>query len=214
MVTHYNLGRVLNKSGRPTEAEKAFRQTIAMAETFDHDFLNQFDVSFLVKLYFNFASSLTAQGKPDEAEEAFRKLLELKPKSPAVHNNLAWEFATCADPKLRNGKRAIELAKKAIELDPKQGNWWITLCAAHYCAGNWKDALAALEQSMKLRKGGDEYDWFFMAMVHWKLGDKTQARSWYDKAVPLMEKNRPDVQDLIRVRAEAAALLGVKLKKD
>jgi eukaryotic-like serine/threonine-protein kinase len=215
IVTHYNLGRVLNKSGRPTEAEKAFRQTIAMAETFDHDFLDQSDMNFfLVKLYFNFASSLTAQGKPDDAEEAFRKLLELKPMSPAVHNNLAWEFATCADPKLRNGRRAVELAKKAVELDPKQGNWWITLGAAHYCAGNWKDALAALDKAMALRNGGDEYDWFFMAMVHWKLGDKTQARSWYDKAVPLMEKNRPDVEDLIRFRAEATALLGVKLKKD
>ena len=51
-------------------------------------------------------------------------------------------------------------------------------------------------------------------MAHWKLGDKTQARSWYDKAVPWMEKNQPKNEELIRFRDEAAALLGVNEKQD
>ena len=50
-------------------------------------------------------------------------------------------------------------------------------------------------------------------MAHWQLGDKPQARSWYDKAVPWMEKNQPKNEELVRFRAEAAALLGVKAKR-
>ena len=85
---------------------------------------------------------------------------------------------------------------------------------AHYRAGDWKAAIEALTKSMELRNGGDSNDWFFLAMAHWQLGDKTQARSWYDKAVPWMEKNQPKDEELLRFRAEAAALLGVKEKKD
>ncbi len=211
MWTHENLGLLLNNSGRPQEAEKVFRQSIAVGEAFEHDFPNQGNMNWLTKGYLSLASSLTAQGKPEEAERAYRELLERAPHSALIHNNFAWLLATCADPKLRNGKRAVELAKKAVELEPKQGKWWNTLGAAHYCAGNWKDALTALEKSMELRKGGDAFDWFLLAMAHWKLRDKTQARSWYDKAVPWMEKNQPKDDELIRFRAEAAALLGVKL---
>ena len=55
---------------------------------------------------------------------------------------------------------------------------------------------------------------FFLAMAHWQLADKPQAHSWYDKAVSWMEKNQPKDEELIRFRAEAAALLGVKEKKN
>ena len=54
---------------------------------------------------------------------------------------------------------------------------------AHYRAGDWKASLTALEKSMELRKGGDSFDWFFLAMAHWQLGEKDEAREWYDRAV-------------------------------
>jgi len=56
---------------------------------------------------------------------------------------------------------------------------------------------------MELRKGGDSLDWFFLAMTRWQLGDKQEARKWYDKAVQWMEKNQPKDEELIRFRAEA-----------
>ena len=66
---------------------------------------------------------------------------------------------------------------------------------------------------MDLRKGGDAYDWFFVAMAHWQLGDKTKAREWYEKAVGWMEKKRPDDAELKRFRAEAAELLEISSAK-
>ena len=49
-------------------------------------------------------------------------------------------------------------------------------------------------------------------MAHWQLGDKKQARQWYDKAVSWMDKNKPQDDELRRFRAEAEALLGIPEK--
>ena len=80
---------------------------------------------------------------------------------------------------------------------------------AQYRAGEWQAAIEALEKSMELRKGGDAVDWFFLAMAHWQLGHKDEARKWYDKAVEWMDKNQPKNEELLRFRAEAAELLGI-----
>jgi tetratricopeptide (TPR) repeat protein len=72
---------------------------------------------------------------------------------------------------------------------------------------DWKAAVTALEKSRELSKGGNSFDWFFLAMAHWQLGDKEQARTWYDQAVQWMEKNQPNDAELCRFRAEAAQLL-------
>ena len=66
---------------------------------------------------------------------------------------------------------------------------------------------------MELRKGGDSFDWFFLAMAHWQLGEKDKAREWYDRAVQWMDKNQPKNEELRRFRAEAAELLELKEKK-
>src|SRR5882757_1697929 len=110
-------------------------------------------------------------------------------------------------------QQAVELAKKSIGLTPKHGSNWNTLGVAQYRAGDWKAAVAALTKSMELRKGGDSTDWFFLAMAHWQLGDKEEARKWYDRAAAWMDKNQPKNEELRRFRAEAAELLGVKGKE-
>ena len=148
-------------------------------------------------------------GDTNGPERAYRKLLELSPQDPAAHNDLAWLLATCPEVRLRDAGRALELAKKAVELAPKVGAYWNTLGAAQYRAADWKASVSALEKSRELRNGGDSFDWFVLAMAHWQLGDKEQARKWYDQAVQWMEKNRPQDEELRRFRAEAAALLGL-----
>src|SRR5262249_31177224 len=138
----------------------------------------------------------------DKACGDYSKLIELDPKNASPLNDLAWLFATCRDSKFRNPNRAVELARKSVELTPKDGNHWNTLGVAHYRAGDWKAAIAALEKSMELRKGGDSFDWFFLAMAHWQLGKKEESRKWNDKAVAWMEKNNPKDEELVRFRAE------------
>ena len=48
-----------------------------------------------------------------------------------------------------------------------------------------------------------------MAMAHSQLGDKEQARKWYDRAVAWMEKNDPKNEELARFRVEAEDLLKI-----
>jgi hypothetical protein len=49
----------------------------------------------------------------------------------------------------------------------------------------------------------------FLAMTHWQLGERDEARQWYGKAVEWIEKHQSDDDQLRRFRAEAAQLLGV-----
>jgi tetratricopeptide (TPR) repeat protein len=122
-------------------------------------------------------------------------------------------LATCPDANLRQPARAVELAKKAVELAPQAGHLWTTLGVAQYRATDGKAAIEALAKSMKLSNGGDSVQWFFLAMAHWKLAQKEEARKWYDRAVQWMEKNAPQNEELRRFRAEAEELLGIKRKE-
>jgi uncharacterized protein HemY len=101
------------------------------------------------------------------------------------------------------------LAQKAVQRAPRAGPYWNTLGVAHYRAGDWKAAVAALNKSMELGQGGDSSDWFFLALAHGRLGDKAQARQWYDQALRWMQQHKPADEELRRFRPEAAALLGL-----
>jgi tetratricopeptide (TPR) repeat protein len=81
---------------------------------------------------------------------------------------------------------------------------------AHYRAGNWKDAVAEIGESIDLKQSGDAYDWFFLAMSHWQLGEREKAKKYFDQAVEWTEKNKPNENELRRFRAEAAELLEIK----
>ncbi|HEV2294793.1 MAG TPA: tetratricopeptide repeat protein, partial [Tepidisphaeraceae bacterium] len=133
--------------------------------------------------------------------------------SPNDLNELAWRLATANGPLSRDPhavRTAVQLAAKAAELRPDDGSIRNTLGVTHYRTGDWKAAIAALEKAMELRNGGDSFDCFFLAMAHWQLDNEDEARQWYERAVKWMEKKAPANEELLRFRAEAAELLGIK----
>jgi tetratricopeptide (TPR) repeat protein len=107
----------------------------------------------------------------------------------------------------------VECAKKAVEIAPDVKYAWNTLGAAYYRADEWVKSVTALEKSMEIRDGGDSFDWFFLAMAHQKLGHEKEARQWYDRSVRWMEQNAPQHDELLRLRAEARALLQIQETK-
>ncbi|HET6880872.1 MAG TPA: protein kinase [Pirellulales bacterium] len=149
-------------------------------------------------------------GKPSVAIDAYAEAIEVEPTNASAHNNLAWLYATCPALELRDPAKALALAKKTVELRPTDGTGWNTLGVAQYRTGDWKAAAEVLNRAMELRKGGDAFDWFFLAMAHCQQGDKKQAGKWYDQAVAWMEKNHPNDEELSRFRAEATELLGTQ----
>jgi tetratricopeptide (TPR) repeat protein len=161
----------------------------------------------------------THLGQWDKAVADLSRILELAPDNAEPHNDLAWFLATCPDAKVRDPGRAVELAKRAVELSPKEGNYWNTLGVAHYRAGDWKPCIETLEKSMELPQGGDAFDFFFLAMAHWQLGHKDEAQKWQEKAVQWMHKNEEALKkdklhdaELRRFRAEAEKLLKIEKK--
>jgi len=124
-------------------------------------------------------------------------------------NNLAWLLATYSDPKRRDPEAAVGYARRAVELVPESGNDWNTLGVAYYRAGKWEDAKSSLERSMNLRNGGDSFDWFFLCLVHHKLGQPEEARQWYEKAMRWYHQYKRDDRELHRFQAEAARELGL-----
>jgi tetratricopeptide (TPR) repeat protein len=105
---------------------------------------------------------------------------------------------------------AVKDATRRTEAD--FADCWNTLGVAHYRAGELKEAIAALE---KCRELDDEWsNPFFLAMAHWELGHKDEARRWYDKGVKWIDRWGRSNPSLIRFRGEAAQLLGVAEKED
>ena len=162
------------------------------------------------------------QGRFAEAGKVYEQSLAslrriLSPKTPEVKramNGYAWMLATTSDPRFRDPHRAVKLAKEVVEHAPKFGDKWTTLGVASHRAGDWKNAIIALEKSETLAPGRfSAINDFFLAMAHWKLGEKDKAREWYDRAVLWMDKNQPNNEELRRFRAEAAQLLERKEKK-
>jgi serine/threonine protein kinase/Flp pilus assembly protein TadD len=219
LVTNYSdLGTLLGQTGRGREAEAAFHEALDIGQQLATEFpaVRAYRED-LAAAHTGLGNLLWEMGRAREAEAAFRKALVLKSElaaaSPGNHsfqNALGWFLATCPAPTLRDPVRAVTLARKAVELQPRSPSYHNTLGIAHFRAGEWKPAAAALEKAIELC----EYDpkpesAFFLAMVRSQLGEKEKAREWYTKAVAWMEKNRPKDEELKRCRAEAAELLGI-----
>jgi WD40 repeat protein/serine/threonine protein kinase len=237
------LGLLLKASGRPREAEEARREAMAslqklpskaqltlafhfsvLADVFrasghagEADAASRQSVELgreEAMIWFKRARFDVELGRTEEALTDISKLIALSPTDATIHNDLAWLLATCPDAKRYDPSRAVGLAKRAVELAPAMQIHWNTLGVAHYRAGDWKAAIEALTKSEELAPRKNRgFNAFFLAMAHWQLGDKPQARSWFDKAVQLMEPD-PNDEELIRFRAEVAALLEVNEQKD
>jgi tetratricopeptide (TPR) repeat protein len=207
--THFRRGRLYAQLSRHEEAAADYSRVIELDPKEPGAWYNDPKEALPWR---NRASCYLSLCQYEKAIADLNKVLRANPDDGATHKNLAWVLATCADSKWRDAVQAVEHAKKAVDLDPKQGSYWNTLGVANYRAGDWKAAVAALEKSMELRKGGDSFDWFFLAMARWQLGDKKDARKWYDHAVLWMGKNQPNNEELQRFRLEAGKLLAIEKK--
>jgi serine/threonine protein kinase/Flp pilus assembly protein TadD len=132
------------------------------------------------------------------------------PEEPNYVRSLAWNLATCLDPKFRDIARAVREAERLVKMPPVAVISWTTLGVAYYQAGDWKAAVDALERAVNLSgKQGDGMDWIFLAMAHWQLGNKEEARRWYDRSAKGIDQHAPNNEEVRRFHAEAAALLKI-----
>jgi tetratricopeptide (TPR) repeat protein len=92
-----------------------------------------------------------------EAIGKYREALRLDPDLAEAHNNLAWLYATCDDPKFRNPHAALEHAQRSVELTQwKDGNSIDTLAEAYYVNGNYQQAVDIQKKALELEPDNKE----------------------------------------------------------
>jgi len=101
--------------------------------------------------------ALLSVGRQAEAIKDYEKAIEVDSKDSGVLNNLAWVLATSPDEKLRDGKRALELAKQACELtDYKEAHILSTLAAAYAECGDMDKAIEWSRKAVELGEGEEK----------------------------------------------------------
>ncbi|MBI3408694.1 MAG: protein kinase [Planctomycetes bacterium] len=138
--------------------------------------------------------------------------LVLQPRDSFAANNLAWLLVT-GPTELRDPKRALPLAQKAVELNSNTSAFRNTLGVVHYRLGEYAEAIQHLEKSLTLPKNRlDASDHFFLALCHHRLGDAGKALAHFDQAQRWMKTRRnltaSEQAELKSIQREAEMELG------
>jgi serine/threonine protein kinase/uncharacterized protein HemY len=209
-----SLGDLLTPAGQIAKAEEAYQEGLPICKELAAHIQEPGKYGEgLANCSFGLAHLLVITGRTKQAKELCDNVLKVAPKNPGARARLAWRLGTCPDEELRDHAQALQLAEAAVKTAPTDGTTWRSLGVARFRNGDLKGAVAALEKSMKLANGQDEsFNTFFLAMTFWRLGEKEQARQWYDQAVAWMKQNLPHDEELRRFRAEAEEVLSINHK--
>ncbi len=176
--------------------------------------------------YYHIGMELWYQKERAQAREYFRRAVAAFDAALGrgsdqilIIQHSLWFMTVCPDPEYRQPGRALQLARKLVDLATPQGHDrkhysggvrpLFTLGLAYYRAGEYARALKTLEESCQRRGGGDAYEWFIIAMAHAKLGNETSARKHCDEAVRWTRSNRYGDFELHFFDDEAAELPGL-----
>jgi tetratricopeptide (TPR) repeat protein len=140
-IAQYNLGSVLLDHGLAGDAlaplQKAVELKPGMAEA-----------------HYKLANTLAQLGRAGEAVSQYEKALQLAPDYVQALNNLAWVLAAAPDVSLRNGARAVELARRANGLTGGQNPMMLgTLAVAYAGTGNYAEAIATVQRALQFAGG-------------------------------------------------------------
>lgn len=90
-------------------------------------------------------------GHWEKAAEVYERILKLNPADSGVLNNYAWLLATCPDDRLRDGKRALEMAVSACEITfYAEAHILSTLASAHAELGDFEKAREWARKAVEL----------------------------------------------------------------
>jgi tetratricopeptide (TPR) repeat protein len=100
------------------------------------------------------------------ARAAYEEALRDEHENATPLNNLAWILSTCPVATLRDGKRAVELAKRACELTERKDVGFLdTLAAAFAETGDFKAAVETQREALALLPKGNPVE----AQYHGRL---------------------------------------------
>ncbi|MCK4277049.1 MAG: tetratricopeptide repeat protein, partial [Phycisphaerae bacterium] len=135
---YINLGRILTRLGRHQEAIPNYRQAAGLQP-------DNADVLYALGI------TLEKLGKTAQAVEAYDRALRANPNLPHAMNKLAWILATCPDPTVRDGNRALALIEKLCTATRfRYAPHLDALAAAYAETGQFERAVATARLAIKL----------------------------------------------------------------
>ncbi|HZL42164.1 MAG TPA: tetratricopeptide repeat protein, partial [Verrucomicrobiae bacterium] len=135
---HYNLANLLAAAGRLDEAIDHYGRAVILMSSSTH-------------VHYHFGVALQSRGRFGPAIAQFEQVLALDPRHAPAQNNLAWLLATCPDPSLRDGRRALEMARQPEQLSGgKSPEILDTLAAAYAEAGDFQKAAETAKRALSL----------------------------------------------------------------
>jgi tetratricopeptide (TPR) repeat protein len=135
---YFNLGRAFLANHQPDVAVDCFQRALALD-------------SSVAESHCQLANALVQLGRPAAAIAEYSQSLQLRPTLDEAASNLASLLATCSDRSLRDGAKAIALARQASEHSHGQNPAILgTLAAAYAEVGNLSEAVATAQQARRL----------------------------------------------------------------
>jgi Flp pilus assembly protein TadD len=135
---HKTLGDSLLQIGRVDEAIVHYRKAIELRPG-------------LVEAYNNLGNAFCRKRMAAEAMAYYQKAIELQPQFIPAQINLAWMLATWREPSVRNGGKAVALAKQANQFSKDKDPLILrTLAAAYAEAGRFPEAVLTAKQALAL----------------------------------------------------------------
>jgi protein O-mannosyl-transferase len=135
---YYNLGCAFLDNNQPAEAVDCLQRALTMDPG-------------SADIHYKLANALMRSDQYAKAIAEFDETLRLRPGMAEAANNLAWLLATCKDRSLRNGARAVALARQAIQQSHDPNPRMLgTLAAAYAQAGQFSEAVGAAQQAKQL----------------------------------------------------------------
>ena len=169
-----NLGDALARKGQPDEAMAHFEQAIKLQPDYAEAYYNRGNVLYAkgkideaiadfekalqmqpshADAHTGLGNALLRKGALKEAIAHYSQALALAPNDPHSRSNLAWVLATSSDASIRDGAKAVELARQAISLSGgKEPLFFRSLAAAYAETGRFSDAIAVIQQAVAIAR--------------------------------------------------------------
>ena len=148
---YFNLAWVYAALGQPEKAIPHFEKALEVNpnDVQAHDLLRTAKTALTLNQR---GIELVSNGQYGEAVQCFDQVLKIYPAHSEAKKYLAWLLATCPDSEVRNGTRAVELARTVVQRFADDASAWEILAAAYAEADCYPDAVNAARRALELTK--------------------------------------------------------------
>jgi arylsulfatase A-like enzyme/Tfp pilus assembly protein PilF len=143
---YFSLGVTAGKEGNMAEATGYYERCLEVNPAYTKS------AEALAALYLG-------QQRTADAIRVLRIATTASPNETLLVNTLAWLLATTPEDKLRDGAKAVELARRAVELTKQQNPTALrTLAAAYAEAGDFAQAVRTAQQALAIAQASQQND--------------------------------------------------------